>query len=91
MSFNSPRDASPPDIAVVDQFGGTFPLMSIGRSKFMIAKKANAVAVEAIRKLGITRVDDGDHLVGDLSGGEQMADLEKEIEGYIAMNDGHAP
>jgi len=33
--FNSPRDASDHGIATVHQFGGTFPLMSIGRSFFV--------------------------------------------------------
>ena len=33
--FKSPRDASDRGIATVHQFGGTFPLMSIGRSFFV--------------------------------------------------------
>lgn len=87
VAFNSPRDASNLGIATVHQFGGTFPLMSIGRSFFVGAeptkgwgplkvfdrKKANAIAVKAVRELGITRVDDGDRLVGGLSGGERQA------------------
>lgn len=87
VSFNSPRDARNMGIATVHQFGGTFPLMSIGRSFFVGAeptkrwgplkvfdrKKANAIAVQAVRELGITRVDDGDRLVGGLSGGERQA------------------
>jgi simple sugar transport system ATP-binding protein len=32
VAFDSPRDASDHGIATVHQFGGTFPLMSIGRS-----------------------------------------------------------
>ena len=35
VEFNSPRDASNHGIATVHQFGGTFPLMSIGRSFFV--------------------------------------------------------
>ena len=87
VSFNSPRDASDAGIATVHQFGGTFPLMSIGRSffvgqeptkgwapfKIFDRNKANAVAVKAVRELGITRIDDGDRLVGGLSGGERQA------------------
>jgi simple sugar transport system ATP-binding protein len=85
--FNSPRDAGDHGIATVHQFGGTFPLMSIGRSFFVgeeptkgwgplkrfDRKRANEVAVKAVRDLGITRIDDGDRLVGGLSGGERQA------------------
>jgi simple sugar transport system ATP-binding protein len=85
--FSGPRDASGRGIATVHQFGGTFPLMSIGRSFFIGAeptkgwgpfklfdrKTANAVAVKAVRDFGITRIDDGDRLVGGLSGGERQA------------------
>jgi simple sugar transport system ATP-binding protein len=87
VEFSSPRDASDHGIATVHQFGGTFPLMSIGRSFFVGAeptkrwgpltvfdrKSANETAVEAMRQLGITRVDDGNRLVGGLSGGERQA------------------
>ena len=87
VSFNSPRDASNHGIATVHQFGGTFPLMSIGRSFFVGEEptkgwgpfkvfdrsKANDIAVKAVRDLGITRIDDGDRLVGGLSGGERQA------------------
>ena len=85
--FSSPRDASNLGIATVHQFGGTFPLMSIGRSFFVGAeptrwagpfkvydrRKANDIAVKAVREFGITRIDDGDRLVGGLSGGERQA------------------
>ncbi|WP_054008465.1 ATP-binding cassette domain-containing protein [Cypionkella psychrotolerans] len=85
--FASPRDASNHGIATVHQFGGTFPLMSIGRSFFVRVeptkgwgpfkiydrKKANAIAVEAVQRLGITRITDGDRLVGGLSGGERQS------------------
>ena len=87
VAFGSPRDASDNGIATVHQFGGTFPLMSIGRSFFVGEeptkgwgpfkrfdhKRANDIAVKAVQELGITRIDDGDRLVGGLSGGERQA------------------
>ena len=85
--FTSPRDASDRGIQTVHQFGGTFPLMSIGRSFFVGVeptrrwgpftiydrRRANEVAVKAVREFGITRIDDGDRLVGGLSGGERQS------------------
>ncbi|MCY6382805.1 ATP-binding cassette domain-containing protein [Hoeflea prorocentri] len=85
--FEGPRQAQDAGIATVHQFGGTFPLMSIGRSffagveptkgfgplQFFDRKKANAIAVKAVRDFGITRIDDGDRLVGGLSGGERQS------------------
>lgn len=85
--FPNPRAAAEKGIATVHQFGGTFPLMSIGRSFFVGVeptkgwgpfkvydrKRANAIAVEAVQKLGITRITDGDRLVGGLSGGERQS------------------
>jgi simple sugar transport system ATP-binding protein len=87
VSFGSPRGASDAGIATVHQFGGTFPLMSIGRSFFVgeeptrgwgplkrfDSKRANEIAVKAVRELGITRITDGGRLVGGLSGGERQA------------------
>jgi simple sugar transport system ATP-binding protein len=87
VAFASPRDASDHGIATVHQFGGTFPLMSIGRSFFVGVeptkgwgpfkvydrKRANEIAVKAVRDFGITRIDDGDRLVGGLSGGERQS------------------
>ena len=87
VQFKSPRDASGHGIATVHQFGGTFPLMSLGRSFFVGAeplkgwgpfrrydrKFAGGVAVREMQSLGITRVTDGDRLVGGLSGGERQA------------------
>ena len=84
--FKSPRDASDRGIATVHQFGGTFPLMSVGRSfwvgvepskgwgplKWFDKKYAGEVAVREMRSLGITRVTDGNRLVGSLSGGERQ-------------------
>jgi simple sugar transport system ATP-binding protein len=86
-SFKVPKDASNQGIATVHQFGGTFPLMSIGRSFFVGAeptrgwgpfkrfdkKFANETAVREMQALGITRVSDGDRLIGGLSGGERQA------------------
>lgn len=87
VEFNSPREAQDLGIATVHQFGGTFPLMSIGRSFFVGVeptkgwgpfkvydrKKANEIAVKAVREFGITRIDDGDRLIGGLSGGERQS------------------
>lgn len=87
VTLANPRAAADAGIATVHQFGGTFPLMSIGRSFFVGVeptrgwgpfkvfdrKQANAVAVKAVRDFGITRIDDGDRLVGGLSGGERQA------------------
>jgi simple sugar transport system ATP-binding protein len=84
--FRSPRDASGRGIATVHQFGGTFPLMSVGRSFFVGAEPskgrgplkrfdkrfAGDVAVREMQSLGITRVTDGSRLVGSLSGGERQ-------------------
>ena len=87
VEFANPKAASALGVATVHQFGGTFPLMSIGRSFFVGVEPtrrwgplkvydretANAVAVKAVREFGITRIDDGDRLVGGLSGGERQA------------------
>ncbi|MGB0903741.1 MAG: ATP-binding cassette domain-containing protein, partial [Mangrovicoccus sp.] len=35
VSFTGPRDAQERGIATVHQFGGTYPLMSVGRNFFM--------------------------------------------------------
>jgi simple sugar transport system ATP-binding protein len=87
VRFASPRDASAHGIATVHQFGGTFPLMGVGRSFFVGAEpskgwgpfkrfdkaKAGEIAVREMQSLGITRVTHGDRLVGSLSGGERQA------------------
>ncbi len=87
VDFGGPRDAQRMGISTVHQFGGTFPLMSIGRSFFIGAeptkgfgpfkvydrKKANEIAVKAVQGFGITRIDDGDRLIGGLSGGERQS------------------
>lgn len=86
VSLPTARAASEKGIATVHQFGGTFPLMSIGRSFFVGVeptkgwgpfrvhdrKRANETAVKAERDFGISRIDDGDRLVGGLSGGERQ-------------------
>ena len=82
-AFASPREASSQGIATVHQFDSTFPLMCIGRSFFVGAeltkkwglftifdrKTAHETAVRETRNLGITRIDEGNRLVGGLSGG----------------------
>jgi len=87
VQFKRPRDAADRGIATVHQFGGTFPLMSVGRSFFVGVeptkgwgpfkvfdrKTANEIAVKAVQSFGITRIDDGDRLVGGLSGGERQS------------------
>ncbi|MCA1864174.1 sugar ABC transporter ATP-binding protein [Agrobacterium genomosp. 3] len=87
VDFDGPRDAQRMGISTVHQFGGTFPLMSIGRSFFIGAepakgfwpfriydrKRANEIAVKAVQEFGITRIDDGDRLIGGLSGGERQS------------------
>lgn len=86
-SFTRPKEAQERGISTVHQFGGTFPLMSIGRSFFVGVeptkkigpfrifdrKTANEIAVKAVRDFGITRIDDGDRLIGGLSGGERQS------------------
>lgn len=87
VTLETPRAAADRGIATVHQFGGTFPLMTIGRSFFVGVeptkgwgpfrvfdrKKANDIAVKAVRNFGINRIDDGDRLVGGLSGGERQS------------------
>lgn len=87
VHFASPREAQEMGIATVHQFGGTYPLMSVGRNffagveptkgfgpfKVFDRKFANEVAVREVRNFGITRIDDGDRLVGGLSGGERQS------------------
>ncbi|NVO25251.1 sugar ABC transporter ATP-binding protein [Donghicola sp. C2-DW-16] len=87
VTFSGPKDAQNRGIATVHQFGGTYPLMSVGRNFFMgeeptigfgpfkifDRKTANKIAVEEVQKMGITRITDGDRLVGGLSGGERQS------------------
>ncbi|MBY4633081.1 ATP-binding cassette domain-containing protein [Rhizobium croatiense] len=46
-----------------------------GRGPFKVydRRKANEIAVKAVQDFGITRIDDGDRLVGGLSGGERQS------------------
>lgn len=87
VTFSGPKEAQAAGIATVHQFGGTYPLMSVGRNFFIGQEptkgwgpfkvfdrhKANAVAVEAVQNFGITRITDGDRLCGGLSGGERQS------------------
>ena len=71
VSLPSPRATSERGIATVHQFGGTFPLMSIGRSFFVGVeptrgwgpfkvydrKTANQIAVKAVQDFGIRSFD----------------------------------
>lgn len=87
VNFSRPKAAQEAGIATVHQFGGTYPLMSIGRNffagseptkgwgpfKVFDREEANRVAVEQVQNFGITRIEDGDRLVGSLSGGERQS------------------
>ncbi len=87
IQFRNPRDAHDRGIATVHQFGGTYPLMSIGRNFFVGVeptkgwgpfkmydrRRANKISIRELQEFGITRVDDGDRLVGGLSGGERQS------------------
>jgi simple sugar transport system ATP-binding protein len=86
IRFADPRDARSRGIATVHQEVGTIPLMSVGRNFFLGAElkkgrppfrwldteRCNSIALEQIWKFGITRVRDGEQLVGTLSGGERQ-------------------
>jgi simple sugar transport system ATP-binding protein len=85
--FESPKEAGDAGIATVHQYGGTFPLMSVARCffvgeeptkgiwpfRYFDKKTAAEVSVQEMQKLGITRVTDGNRLVGALSGGERQS------------------
>ena len=86
IAFKSARDANELGIATVHQFGGTFPLMSLGRSFFVgleptkgwgpfkriDRKYSNEVVVREMQAMGLTRITDGERLIGSLSGGERQ-------------------
>lgn len=86
LQLTSPRQARRLGIAAVHQDVGTIPLMSIGRNFFLGAEPsvgrgvfarfdhatANRIALEQIRRFGITRIDDAEQLVGTMSGGERQ-------------------
>jgi simple sugar transport system ATP-binding protein len=85
-TFTNPRDARNRGIATVHQDVGTIPLMSVGRNFFLGAEptkgagpfrridieETNRIALEQIRRFGITRVRDGNQFVGAMSGGERQ-------------------
>jgi simple sugar transport system ATP-binding protein len=54
-------------------FVGVEPKKRFGPFKIFDRKTANEIAVKAVQEFGITRIDDGDRLVGGLSGGERQA------------------
>ncbi|WP_422369796.1 ATP-binding cassette domain-containing protein [Hoeflea sp.] len=86
VAFANPREARQKGIATVHQDVGSIPLLSVGRNFFLGAEptvgpwpfkrinllKANQIAVEQMQKFGITRVKDGEQLVGTMSGGERQ-------------------
>lgn len=87
VSFSSPRDALGVGIATVHQDAGTLPLMSVSRNFFLgnepvrgrgpfrriDGRKAETIALEQLRAIGITAVRDAKQLVGTMSGGERQA------------------
>ena len=86
IRFSGPREARKLGVATVHQDVGSIPLMSVARNFFLGAEPtrgigplrwfdtetANRIAIEQIRRFGITRVDNGDQLVGTMSGGERQ-------------------
>lgn len=86
IRFSGPREARKLGIATVHQDVGSIPLMSVGRNFFLGAEptkslgpfrtldlaKANQIALEQMHRFGITRVKNGDQLVGTMSGGERQ-------------------
>ena len=87
VNFASPREARERGIATVYQEVGTLPLMSVARNFVLAAEpqkgrglfrrldldEAARIALKSLRELGISRVVDGEQLVGTLSGGERQA------------------
>jgi len=87
VAFGSPREAQAAGIATVFQDVDMFPLMSVsdvfflgrelskgrGPLRRIDRKRADRIALEQIRKMGIRRVDHAAQLVGTLSGGERQA------------------
>ncbi|HVX82111.1 MAG TPA: ATP-binding cassette domain-containing protein [Devosiaceae bacterium] len=87
VHFSSPREAREKGIATVYQEVGTLPLMSVARNFVLAAEphkgrglfrrldldEASRIALQSLRDLGISRVTDGNQLVGTLSGGERQA------------------
>ena len=54
-------------------FVGVEPVKKFGPIKIYDRKKANETALQAIQDFGIVRINDGDRLVGGLSGGERQS------------------
>ena len=54
-------------------FVGVEPTKGWGPFKIFDRRKANEIAVKSVQDFGITRIDDGDRLVGGLSGGERQS------------------
>ena len=87
VSFRSPRDAQAYGIGTVHQDVGSIPLISVARNFFLGNEptrgwgpwrrldhaRANRIALEQIRAMGIRRVTDAEQLVGTTSGGERQA------------------
>jgi simple sugar transport system ATP-binding protein len=87
VSFRSPRDAQELGIGTVHQDVGSIPLISVARNFFLGNEptkgwgpfrrldhaKANKVALDQIRGMGIRRISDAEQLVGTMSGGERQA------------------
>ena len=85
--FSTPRAAREKGIATVYQEVGALPLMSVARNFVLAAEpqkgrglfrrldleEASRIALKSLRELGISRVVDGEQLVGTLSGGERQA------------------
>lgn len=86
VEFAGPREALDLGIATVHQHVGALPLMSVTRNFFLGAeltkgwgpfrvldrRRSEEIALQQIRALGLSRVTDGDQLVGTLSGGERQ-------------------
>jgi simple sugar transport system ATP-binding protein len=87
VHFASPREAREKGIATVYQEVGTLPLMSVARNFVLAAEpqkgrglfrrldleEASRIALKSLKDLGISRVTNGNQLVGTLSGGERQA------------------
>ena len=87
VHFSSPKDAREQGIATVYQEVATLPLMSVARNFVLAAEpskgrglfkrldldEAARIALARLHELGISRVVDGEQLVGTLSGGERQA------------------
>jgi simple sugar transport system ATP-binding protein len=87
VEFKSAAAARRAGISTVHQYGGTIPLMSVHRNFFLGAelyrrfgplkrldeRRMASESLDAIHRLGITRVKRATQLVGTLSGGERQA------------------